>query len=106
MRRVLIDRARSKARLRRGGNLERVDLEHVTVALADADETVLAVNDALERLAAQNQLKAEVVKLRYFMGLGHAEIARVLGVSEPTVRRHWSFARAWLYAELKTQGGK
>jgi RNA polymerase sigma factor (TIGR02999 family) len=101
MRRILIERARSKARLRHGGGLERVDLDHVTVASEDADQTVLAVHEALDRLAARDPLKAEVVKLRYFIGLGHAEIARALGISEPTVRRHWSFARAWLYAELK-----
>lgn len=103
MRRILIERARSKARLRHGGHLERVDIDHVTVASQDADETVLAIHEALDRLAAQAPLKAEVVKMRYFIGLRHAEIARALGMSEATVRRHWSFARAWLYAELKAQ---
>jgi len=103
MRRILIERARAKARLRRGGHLERVALEHVTIASADTDATVLAVHDALDRLAALDPLKAEVVKLRYFIGFNHAEIAQALGLSEPTVRRHWSFARAWLYAELQAQ---
>ncbi len=103
MRRILIERARAKARARRGGHLERVPLDHVTVALEDPDETVLAVHEALERLAVADPLKAEVVKLRYFIGLNHAETAQVLNLSEPTVRRHWAFARAWLYAELKAQ---
>ena len=64
---------------------------------------VLAIHEALDRLTAQAPLKAEVVKMRYFIGLHHGEIARALGLSEATVRRHWSFARAWLYAELKVQ---
>lgn len=101
MRRILVDRARQKARIRHGGALQRVDLEHVTVATEDSDETVLAIHEALERLATISPQQAAIVKLRYFTGLEHAEIAEALGVSEPTVRRHWAFARAWLYAELK-----
>ncbi len=101
MRRILIDRARRRARLRHGGQWQRVDLEHVSVAVEDPDDTVLAINDALEKLAREDTLKAQIVKLRYFVGLGQAEIAGLLGVSEPTVRRHWAYARAWLWAELK-----
>jgi RNA polymerase sigma factor (TIGR02999 family) len=101
MRRILVDRARQKARLRHGGALQRVDFSHVTLATEDSDETVLAIHEALERLAAHSPQQAAIVKLRYFTGLEHAEIAEVLEVSEPTVRRHWAFARAWLYAELK-----
>ena len=101
MRRILTDRARSKHRLRRGGDWQRVDLERVTVALEDADETVLAVHEAVERLEARDPLKAEIVKLRYFVGMSHQEIATALGLAEPTVRRHWAYARSWLYAELK-----
>ena len=101
MRRILVERARKKARVRHGGQLERVDLDHVTVAARDNDDTILAVHEALEKLAGQSPQKAEVVKLRYFAGMEHAEIAEALGVSEPTVRRHWAYARSWLYAELK-----
>jgi RNA polymerase sigma factor (TIGR02999 family) len=101
MRRILVDRARQKARLRHGGDLERVDLEHVTMAVDDSDDTVLAIHEVLEKLALESPQKAEIVKLRYFAGMEHAEIAQSLGVSEPTVRRHWAYARAWLYAELK-----
>jgi len=102
MRRILVDRARQKARVRHGGELERVDLAHVTIATEDSDDTVLAIHDALEKLALESPQKAEIVKLRYFTGLEHEEIAEALGISEPTVRRHWAYARSWLYAELKT----
>jgi RNA polymerase sigma factor (TIGR02999 family) len=101
MRRILVDRARRKERVRHGGELERLDLEHATVATEDNDDTVLAIHEALEKLALESPQKAEIVKLRYFTGLDHAEIAEALGVSEPTVRRHWAYARSWLYAELK-----
>jgi RNA polymerase sigma factor (TIGR02999 family) len=101
MRRILVDRARKKDRVRHGGELERVDLEHVTLAIQDNDDTVLAIHEALEKLALESPQKAEIVKLRYFTGLEHSEIAEALGVSEPTVRRHWAYARSWLYAELK-----
>lgn len=101
MRRILIERARAKSRLRRGSRAEHVPLDHVTIASEDPSETVLAIHEALERLAARDPFKAEVVKMRYFVGLNQEEIARALGVSEPTVRRHWVIARAWLYAEIK-----
>jgi RNA polymerase sigma factor (TIGR02999 family) len=102
MRRILIDRARSKARLRHGGEWQRLDIEQVTIAKEDGDDTVLAVHEALNKLASQDALKAEIVKLRYFVGMNHQEIAGALDISEPTVRRHWAFARSWLYAELKS----
>ena len=102
MRRILIERARAKSRLRRGAHAEHVPLEQVTIAAEDPQETVLAVNDALDRLTARDPFKAEVVKMRYFVGLSQTEIAQALGVSEPTIRRHWAIARAWLYAEMKT----
>jgi RNA polymerase sigma factor (TIGR02999 family) len=101
MRRILLERARKKGRVRHGGQLQRVDLDQVTVATQDSDDVILAVDEALEKLAAESPQKAQIVKLRYFGGLEHAEIAEVLGVSEPTVRRHWTYARSWLYAELK-----
>jgi RNA polymerase sigma factor (TIGR02999 family) len=102
MRRILIERARAKSRLRRGSRAEHVPLEHVTIASDDPPETVLAVHEALERLSARDPFKAEVVKMRYFVGSSQEEIGRELGVSEPTIRRHWAIARAWLYAEMKT----
>ncbi len=84
MRRILIERARKKARVRHGGRLERVDLEHVTVASQDSDEIVLLIHEALDKLATESPQKAEIVKLRYFVGLEHAEIAEALGI-EPRV---------------------
>jgi len=101
MRRILVERARKKARVRHGGGLEKVDWKEVTIATEDADETILAIHEALEKLAAESPQKAEIVKMRYFTGLEHEEIAEALGISEPTVRRHWAYARSWLYAELK-----
>ena len=101
MRRILIDHARRKAALRHGGGWQRTDLDRVTVATEDADETVLALHEALDRRAASDPVKAELVKLRYFVGLTQPEIATALGLAESTVQRHWAYARSWLYAELK-----
>lgn len=106
MRRILVERARKKARVRHGGELEKVDWENVTIATEDDDDIVLAIHEALEKLAVHSPQKAAIVKLRYFTGLEHQEIAHVLGISEPTVRRHWAFARSWLYAELKQKFDK
>ena len=101
MRRILVDRARRKGRIRHGGALERVDLEHVTIATEDNDDTVLAMHEALEKLAFESPQKAEIVKLHFFTGLEYPEIAEVLGVSLSTVERGWTFARSWLYREMK-----
>jgi len=101
MRCILINRARDKARQRHGGELQRVAFEHVELAAVDNDETVLAVNEALEALAHHSPQKAEIVKLHYFTGMGYAEIAEVLGLSLATVERHWAYARSWLFCEMK-----
>jgi RNA polymerase sigma factor (TIGR02999 family) len=101
MRRILVDRARQKARVRHGGAIERMDLEHVTLATMDSDDTVLALNDALEKLAVESPQKAEIVKMHYFTGLAYPEIAQALGVSLSTVERGWAYARSWLYREMK-----
>ena len=103
MRRIMVERARRKGRIRHGGEQQRVDLEHFTLAAEDSSEAVLAVHDALEKLALESPQKAEIVKLRYFIGLSASEIAAALGVSVPTVERHWAYARSWLYAEIKGQ---
>lgn len=105
MRRILVDRARQKARRRHGGGLQRVDLEQVTLATEDSSETVLAMNDALDALARESPRKAEVARLRYFIGLENQEIARALGISLSTVERSWVFARSWLHRELKKKSG-
>jgi RNA polymerase sigma factor (TIGR02999 family) len=102
MRRILTDNARRKLRVRHGGGQQRVDLdENATAADSDADH-ILAVNDALDKFAKLDPQRAEVVKLRYFVGLTITEAAEVLNISEPTAKRYWSFARAWLYEEIRS----
>jgi RNA polymerase sigma factor (TIGR02999 family) len=96
MRRILVDRARRRRSQRRGGNLERVEMDSIDLPFDVTDELALQVDEALERLAFEDPEKAKIVKLRFFVGLGNAEIAALLGVSEKTVQRHWAFAKAWL----------
>ncbi len=100
MRRILIDNARRKRALRHGGGQQRLPLDEVDLAAAAEDDQLLAVHEALDKLAAQDKTKAELVKLRYFVGLTIAEAAEVLGISEPTAKRYWAYARAWLYREI------
>jgi RNA polymerase sigma factor (TIGR02999 family) len=103
MRRILIDRARRKHALKRGAGAECIDLDRVDVALeADAD-TLLRVNDAVEKLTSQDGQAAELVKLRFFVGMNYTEAAETMGISERTAKRCWSFARAWLFRELSRQ---
>jgi RNA polymerase sigma factor (TIGR02999 family) len=103
MRRILIEKARRRGAQRHGGGLERVDIPMLDLAVNTDDEQLFAVNEALDKLAAQNPAKAELVKLRYFVGMTIAEAAEALGISEPSARRQWAFARAWLYREIKAQ---
>lgn len=100
MRRILIDQARRKGSLRRGGGQQRLCLDDVQLALDTPDDQLLAIDEALKKLAAEDPVKAELVKLRFFAGLTVAEAGKLLGISERTVKRHWAFARAWLYQEL------
>jgi len=99
MRRILIDRARRKAALRHGGGQQRLDVDEIEIAAPAQDDQLLAVNEALEKFAALDAPKAELVKLRFFAGLTLEESAAVLGISEPTAKRWWSYARAWLFQE-------
>ncbi len=101
MRRILIDRARKRKRERHGHGLRRVDLSHVDVAITADDDTLLLVNEALDKLALEAPDKLELVKLRFFAGLSIPEAACALGISESSAKRHWAFARAWLFTELK-----
>ena len=105
MRRILIDRARRKKAQRHGGGQEHVDVHDMEIAAPQPDDEMLAVNDALEKFAREEPLKAELVKLRYFAGLTIEETAQVLGLSPATAKRHWVFARAWLYAEVERARG-
>jgi len=102
MRRILIDNARRKKALRHGGGAQRVNLDALELAASLPDEQLLALNEALEQFAAHDARKAELVKLRFFAGLTIEQAARVLGVSEPTAKRDWAFARAWLYRQVNS----
>ena len=103
MRRILVDNARRHSQLKRGGNQERVEFCETRIAAPDGDEKLLLVHEALDDLAREDSMKAEVVKLRYFVGLKHQEIADALGVSEPTIRRHWAVARVRLFELIAPQ---
>lgn len=101
MRRILIDNARRKKALRHGGGSQPVALDEVPIAAPGPDDELVAVDEALNELAAQDPMKAELVKLKYFAGLTTAEAAALLGISEATAKRHWSYARAWLYRRIQ-----
>ena len=103
MRHILIDRARRKQTLRHGGGQQRVGIDDVQIAAPAADDELLAVDEALDRLAWLDPAKAELVKLRYFVGMTLAEAAAALGISEPAAKREWSLARAWLFNEISSQ---
>jgi RNA polymerase sigma factor (TIGR02999 family) len=100
MRRILVEQARRKGRARHGGGQRRVDLDESGVAAKPPDDDLLAIDEALTRLAKLDPKKAELVKLRFFAGLTMPEAAVALGISLATAERHWAFARTWLYAEL------
>jgi RNA polymerase sigma factor (TIGR02999 family) len=100
MRRILIDRARGKARAKRGGDWQRVDFESMDVAAGVTPEQLVALDDALSKLATIDPLAGDLVKLRYFAGLGLDDAAAALDVSIATAYRHWAYARAWLHSEL------
>jgi RNA polymerase sigma factor (TIGR02999 family) len=100
MRRILIDHARKRRAVRHGGGQDHVPLEEISIAAPGDDDELLAVHDALEKLTAHDAQKAELVKLKYFAGLTTDEAAAVLGLSTPTAKRHWAYARAWLFREI------
>jgi RNA polymerase sigma factor (TIGR02999 family) len=101
MRRILVDSARRKLRLKRGGGGERVELNESVIKQPAEDEKILQVHAALEALSVEDPEKAQIVKLRFFVGLGYDEIAALLGVNEKTVRRHWEVAKVRLFQNIK-----
>jgi len=101
MRRILINRARDKNRLKRGGGRERIDLDSLQLAIDCPVDDLLAVDEALQNLAAEDASSAELVKLRFFAGLSLGEAAEVLGITRRVADRLWAFARAWLYNALR-----
>lgn len=106
MRRILIERARRKSAGKRGGGWQRLDLDRVEIATDADDDTLLLVNEALDQLAQHDARAAEIVKLRFFGGLTLEEVGQVLGFTERTAKRHWAFARAWLYDAMRKEMGR
>jgi RNA polymerase sigma factor (TIGR02999 family) len=104
MRRILIDRAREKHADKRGGDRKRLDVDAIDLASKATPDQLLAVDDALARLAREDSAAARLVELRYFAGLTVEEAGRALGLSTATAYRHWKYARAWLHAELLGEG--
>ena len=105
MRRLLVEQARRKQRVRHGGRRVRIDLEGLDVEAERGSDDVLALDDALQRLTAEEPTAAEVVKLRYFAGLTAEAAAATLGISLRTANRHWAYAKAWLYRHMSGRNG-
>ena len=101
MRRILIDRARTKLSLRHGGNYQRTELDEQVLISPVPDDDLLAVNEVFDKLAGKYPAQAEVVKLRYFTGMTIEETAEALGISVGTVKNYWTFASAWLFNEIR-----
>jgi len=101
MRRILIERARKKRRPKHGGDWQRIELEAIDIAADDQPEITEFVHTALERLVTQDVVAAELIKLRFFAGIPNRQAAELLGLSERSARRNWSYARAWLAEEIE-----
>jgi RNA polymerase sigma factor (TIGR02999 family) len=100
MRRILVERARSRARLKRGGNRERINLDHVELTVDNPPHDLLALEQALARFEQSHPEHAQLVKLRYFAGLTTEQAAEAMGISVRTAGRNWAYARAWLFAKI------
>jgi RNA polymerase sigma factor (TIGR02999 family) len=105
MRRILIENARRKKRLKHGGDHQKIGFEEAEVTIAGPSDDILALDEALEKLAKADKIKAELVKLRFFAGLTNEQAAQVLGISHNTADRYWAYARSWLHLEI-TKGGE
>ena len=104
MRRIMVDRARRRLAAKRGAGAERLDIDEVDISAPANDDQLLAINDALTRLAAIDPRKAELVTLRYFVGFSFEETAEILGIAVPTAKQWWAYARAWLRVEMADAG--
>ena len=100
MRRILVERARHRQSVKQGGSLQRVALEDAILSVNEPQDDILALDEALAKLAREDDKLAEVVKLRYFAGLTLGQIAELMGVTRRTIDRHWALGRAWLYQEM------
>lgn len=105
MRRILVERARRRSALKRGGHAEFVAIDEIDVPSPAPDDELIAVNDALEKLSRIDDRKAQLVKLRYFAGMTFEESAAALGIAVPTAKQWWAYSRAWLIAEMKADCG-
>jgi RNA polymerase sigma factor (TIGR02999 family) len=105
MRRILVDRAREKGREKRGGKLKKLNLDAIDVATTATPDQLLAIDDALARLALADPAAARLVELRYFAGLTVEKAGKAIGVATATAYRHWNYARAWLHSELRGTAG-
>ena len=103
MRRILVENARRKARVKRGGDLKRLDLDGLQVAAPDRDETLLDMDEALLRLEKDDPEKARIVKLKFFVGMTNQQVAEALGVTERTVERAWAYAKVWLFRAMRVK---
>lgn len=101
MRRILVENARRKKRDKHGGELKRLDVSVLDVAVATDDETILLVSEALEKLGEIDEMGARLIKLRFFAGIPNIQAAKILGIPERTAKRTWAYARAWLYEEMR-----
>jgi RNA polymerase sigma factor (TIGR02999 family) len=106
MQRLLVEQARRKKRLKRGGDGQRVPLEEVELAHGFPSDDLLALNDAILKLEVESPEKSKVVQLRFFVGMTHEDVAKALGISAVTARRHWRYARAWLRREMQVGSDK
>jgi RNA polymerase sigma factor (TIGR02999 family) len=104
MRRILVENARRRGRVKRGGGVRRVDLDSLELTVDEPPDELIALDEALRLLAKEHPEKARLVNLRYFGGLSHEESAQAIGVSVSTADRHWAYARAWLYRHMATAG--
>jgi RNA polymerase sigma factor (TIGR02999 family) len=100
MRRILVEGARKRGRLKRGGDRQRLDLDALQLSVQEVADELLALDEALAEFGQKHPDKAELVKLRYFAGLTVAQAAQALGISTSTADRHWTYARAWLYRRI------
>lgn len=104
MRDILVDAVRRRTAIKRGGGRGRAELNDATLSIEPPNDNIVAINDAIEELRAVDNRAAEIVMLRFFVGLTELEVANALGISERTVRRDWSYARAWLHGRLEYDG--
>jgi len=106
MRRILVDNARRRGRLKRGGELKRIDLDTLELTVDDPPDELIALDEALIKLAEEQPQKAQLVNLRYFGGLTHEEAAQAMGISTSAADRHWAYARAWLYRHMASENNQ